>query len=93
LLIQNQRKNCVSCAPKFYEIKKDLDESENTIKTLTHARGKKQPDPKSERELLSLCTKLLRGEKRDLDDSEEAIKTLANKDNKKQPELKKQRDL
>ena len=47
-------------------MKKDLDESEDAIKTLTHARGKKQPDPKSKRELLSVLLKVLRDTEKDL---------------------------
>ena len=93
LLICEQRKNCVSCAPSFYEMKKDLDESEDAIKTLIHARGKKQPDPKSALELLLLLLKVFRDEKKEEVESEEAIQELSSKSNKKQPELKKQRDL
>ena len=74
--------------PNFYEIRKDVEESEDTIKTLTHARGKKQPDPKSERELLRLLSKLLLDEKKDLEASEEAIKTLDSTGSKKQPDFR-----
>jgi hypothetical protein len=41
----------VPCVPNSYEIKKDVDESEDTIKTLTHATEKKQPNSKKHRGL------------------------------------------
>ena len=50
-------------------------------------------DPKSERELLSVCTRFLHREKKEDREAEEASETLGHTDNTSQPDSKKQRVL
>jgi hypothetical protein len=76
--------------PEFSQKVVSDDRSWEVPNRLSH---KSLADPKSARELLSVCSKLLRDEKKDLEESEEAIRILSSSGSKIQPELKKQRDL